>query len=1182
MSATPDLTAELRKEVLALEDDLRSRVAALPEVSAQWRSEYDAARAAERTAASWDEWRDERVTLAAVAWVLITVFVRFCEDNGLVKPIWITHAGGRSREATDAQAHFLREAARTNPDVTDREWLLEAVRYFASLPATAGLVDETLPMWLVSPSGDAATRILSFWRERNDDGLLVRELSDPELDTRFLGDLYQDISEAARKRYALLQTPVFVEEFILDRTLEPALAERPLEGFKAIDPTCGSGHFLLGIFARVLDRWHANAPGMDERERVQHALDAVHGVDLNPYAVAVARFRLTVAALQACAMTRLEDAPAFKYHLAAGDSLLHGLDQEEFELGSDLSADRVAANFTYATENMAELKRILRSGQYDCVVGNPPYIVVKDPSLNELYRRTYRHCRGTYALTVPFMERFFSLAKSGSASGWIGKITSNSFMKRGFGLPLVEEFFPTRDLKYVIDSEGVWMPGHNMDGTPTVILIGRNQRPVTQKIRAVLGKSLRENPASVEGSGPYWSDIVNHLDDYSFDSDWVSVVDLDRQILAKHPWSLTGGAARSLKEVIDRTPRTVRTLLAMPAGLAIRSGSDDAFEEPGPYWRRRVADYLRPFIVGTSVRDWCVFEDLKVIYPYAAEGPGSTVLQQSLWPLRRVLEQRSTFQGTMADAGLHWTEYQQHTASAYATPDTIVVANISSHVEAGVHTQPGVFKETLIAMKLKDFDSAPGLLGVMNSSAACFWLKQVAKAKGGAAGRPWSRTYQFNGGNLQSLPLPAALPTENGQSLVAFAGQLLSASPSFRNATTPEPSDLVMKRARQDLLRRQMVTQQEELDWEVYRLYELVDENLTYSGDNLPELALGERAFEIVLARKLEAGEEDTGWFEHHGSTPITELPSHWPANYKRLVERRIELVNSHPYLSLLEKPEHKRRWASEPWEKQEERSLRCWLLDRLENESFWIDAHSRPTPKSVAALADEVARDTELVDVLALWEGRPDVPVVDSLTKLLTNEGVPYLAADRYTESGLRKRAAWEHTWDLQRREDAGTYSPSSRDRGGDGPIPVPPRYAVGDFTRTEYWSHRGKLDVPKERFIFYPNAGRETDPTSVLGWAGWDHAQQALALAVLIQDRQDLDGWSDEQLVPLVAGLAEVLPWVEQWHSEPSDLYGGVSPAEFFGQQLEERMTQVSATRDTLQEWRPTPPTRGRKKRA
>ena len=55
-------------------------------------------------------------------------------------------------------------------------------------------------------------------------------------DTRFLGDLYQDLSEKARKKYALLQTPVFVEEFILDRTLTPAIETFGLEKVRLIDP----------------------------------------------------------------------------------------------------------------------------------------------------------------------------------------------------------------------------------------------------------------------------------------------------------------------------------------------------------------------------------------------------------------------------------------------------------------------------------------------------------------------------------------------------------------------------------------------------------------------------------------------------------------------------------------------------------------------------------------------------------------------------------------------------------------------------------------------------------------------------------------------------------------------------------------------------------------------------------
>ena len=94
----------------------------------------------------------------------------------------------------------------------------------------------------------------------------------------------------------------------------------------------------------------------------------------------------------------------------------------------------------------------------------------------------------------------------------------------------------------------------------------------------------------------------------------------------------------------------------------------------------------------------------------------------------------------------------------------------------------------------------------------------------------------------------------------------------------------------------------------------------------------GQRAFEIVLARKMADGEVQTTWFERHGSTPITELPADWPEDYKRLVERRIEAIETDRNIALIEQPEYKRRWNTEPWESQLERALRSWLLDRLES----------------------------------------------------------------------------------------------------------------------------------------------------------------------------------------------------------------------------------------------------------
>ena len=78
------------------------------------------------------------------------------------------------------------------------------------------------------------------------------------------------------------------------------------------------------------------------------------------------------------------------------------------------------------------------------------------------------------------MERFFELAIAAErcgnrAAGYVGMITANSFMKREFGKKLIEEYIPRWDLTHVIDTSGAYIPGH---GTPTVILFGRNRRPV--------------------------------------------------------------------------------------------------------------------------------------------------------------------------------------------------------------------------------------------------------------------------------------------------------------------------------------------------------------------------------------------------------------------------------------------------------------------------------------------------------------------------------------------------------------------------------------------------------------------------------------------------------------------------------------------------------------------------------
>ena len=208
--------------VKRLEDDLRRRCDELQEVDAPLRERYDQAKSKGRTALTYKAWREEELTQVAVAWVLGCVFVRFLEDNELVEVPKLSGPGDRLQRARDEHELYFR---RQPEDNTERGYLIEVFEEVGKLPAMKEFFDKKHnPLWLALPSGDACRELWQFW-QRTDPGTgaIHHDFTDPDWNTRFLGDLYQDLSETARKRYALLQTPDFVESFILDRTQTPAI-----------------------------------------------------------------------------------------------------------------------------------------------------------------------------------------------------------------------------------------------------------------------------------------------------------------------------------------------------------------------------------------------------------------------------------------------------------------------------------------------------------------------------------------------------------------------------------------------------------------------------------------------------------------------------------------------------------------------------------------------------------------------------------------------------------------------------------------------------------------------------------------------------------------------------------------------------------------------------------------------
>lgn len=788
-------------------------------------------------------------------------------------------------------------------------------------------------------------------------------------------------------------------------------------------------------------------------------------------------------------------------------------------------------------------------------------------------------------MSVPFAVRFFELSKKGDDDGigfgQVGQITANSFMKREFGTKLIEGYFASSvELTEVIDTSGAYIPGH---GTPTIILIGtrrtnRQRRPTIRTVRSVQGEPTTPEKAE---NGVVWQAIKNQIDLPGSVSQWISVGDLDRkEYFAKQPWILLADGLEMVRQ-IEKASSTSLKYNCESIGITSFTLEDDLYIlsiKSADQWRIP-REYRRSMVTGDQLRDWSQGAHDDAVFPYdkefkAVDIRSSPELLKYMWPARTTISRSLMFGGkTKIDTGLMWSEYGRLTSRKLKIPLSIAFAFMATHNHFVLDRGGKVFKQTAPVIKLHEGVSEAehiGLLGLLNSSTACFWLKMVGYPKGGdpmgSSGarvsiHPWSERYEFSSGSIENFPVPDTLPGSIPAELDKIAQKMTDLDPeNLFSVNIPSAHSMRTARTKFDSFQRQMITLQEELDWHTYAIYHLNDEDLRAPRDDLPELKLGERAFEIVLARQVAAGEASDEWFKRHDSVAITELPSHWSRHYKRVVQRRIDTIESNLAIRMIERPEYKRRWTSENWDTRQNRTLRSWLLNRMACRDVWFDQLDQPQLASLPRLTDRLSRDEKFVSVATLYA--PHTALKKVISDLITPEHVPAVAALRYKPSGLKKRAGWEHVWDLQRAED----------REPDGAkrleirksIAVPPKYTSADFIRTSYWQARGKLDVPKERFISYATANTPTP--DLYGWAGWDHREQAFALATHLTNT----ALPTEEITPLLTALLELQPWLDQWHTEVDPAYG-LSPAAFLASHRRTIQGEHGLTDDDLRAWRP-----------
>lgn len=194
-------------------------------------------------------------------------------------------------------------------------------------------------------------------------------------------------------RGAIFTRPEVVD-FILD--LAGYKKDQPLHEKRVLEPSFGGGDFLLPIIDRLLEAWRLAKPNGCAVNDLANAIQAVelHRETFNSTKTAVVNL----------------------------------LRRQGF-------ADNIATSLASCWLSQGDFLLLPLGGQFDFVVGNPPYVrqeLIPAPLLAE-YRSRYMTMYDRADIYIPFIERSLSVLSSG---GNLGFICSDRWMKNRYGGPL--------------------------------------------------------------------------------------------------------------------------------------------------------------------------------------------------------------------------------------------------------------------------------------------------------------------------------------------------------------------------------------------------------------------------------------------------------------------------------------------------------------------------------------------------------------------------------------------------------------------------------------------------------------------------------------------------------------------------------------------------------------------------
>jgi hypothetical protein len=279
------------------------------------------------------------------------------------------------------------------------------------------------------------------------------------------------------------ESPLAIEEFI-DKHDPSNIqnAEGVLEAIRTIrvcDPACGSGAYLVGMLHELLDLRAClfATKKLDAKSVYDRKLEIIqtniYGVDIDQFAVNIARLRLWLSLAVDFEGTKPQPLPNLDYKVEVGDSLLGQNPSGGLELGfrkqlidqfltaktdfltahhshkkklkptiDKLKADIASFGGHASTQGFdwaVEFAEVFIESGFDIVISNPPYVRIQElsttapdilPWLKEHYRSAQK---GNYDLYVVFVERGLQLL---SPTGHFAYILPHKFFNAQYGEPL--------------------------------------------------------------------------------------------------------------------------------------------------------------------------------------------------------------------------------------------------------------------------------------------------------------------------------------------------------------------------------------------------------------------------------------------------------------------------------------------------------------------------------------------------------------------------------------------------------------------------------------------------------------------------------------------------------------------------------------------------------------------------